>query len=243
MSKRETADLKGTGHSIFVKDLKESGYIPEGVLNWISLMGWSYDDHTEYFTLPELVDKFSLDRLNPSPAAINFTKLDHFNGLHIRNLSVKDLAQRLKPFFSAAGFTVDDEKLEKVAHVIQIRIVTLDEAIPMAGFFFKDEVQPEPVELIGKGLSAAESAQAARRALALLESLPEISVDVAEEPMRNLAEEMGQKVGNLFGILRVAVTGQPVSPPLFESMEIIGRELVLRRVRNAIAILESMDQG
>lgn len=240
MSKRETAELKDSGHSIFIKDLREQGYIPEGVINWISLMGWSYDDHTEFFSIPELIEKFNLDRLNPSPAAINFTKLDHFNGLHIRNLTVTDLAQRLKPFFVAAGFPVDDPKLEEVSRIIQIRIVTLDEAIPMAGFFFEEEVTPKPDELIGKGLSPAESAQATRRALAILEGLPEITVETAEEPMRLLAEEMGLKVGVLFGILRVAVTGQPVSPPLFESMAIIGREKVLERVRKAIEILEAM---
>lgn len=241
MSKRETTMLKESGHSIFIKDLRELGYIPEGVINWISLMGWSYDAHTEFFCLDDLIEKFSLDRLNPSPAAINFTKLDHFNGLHIRNLTVQDLAHRLKPFFISAGYSVDDEKLEQVARIIQIRIVTLDEAIPMAGFFFQEEIHPEPVDLVGKGLSAAESAQAARRAHSLLERLPQITVETAEEPMRSLAEEMNLKVGVLFGILRVAVTGQSVSPPLFESMEIIGREMVLKRVRNAIKILDGMN--
>lgn len=240
MSKRETAALKDGGHSIFVKELRDLGYIPEGVINWISLMGWSYDAHTEIFSLDDLVEKFSLDRLNPSPAAINFTKLDHFNGLHIRNLSVEDLAQRLKPFFIAAGYSVDDHKLEQVTRIIQIRIVTLDEAIPMAGFFFQEDVQPDPIGLIGKGLTSIESAQAARRALALLEKLPQITVETAEEPMRLLAEEMGMKVGVLFGILRVAITGQTVSPPLFESMEIVGRETVLLRVRKAIEVLETM---
>lgn len=111
----------------------------------------------------------------------------------------------------------------------------------MAGFFFQEEIHPEPVDLVGKGLSAAESAQAARRAHSLLERLPQITVETAEEPMRSLAEEMNLKVGVLFGILRVAVTGQSVSPPLFESMEIIGREMVLKRVRNAIKILDGMN--
>ncbi len=87
MSKREAADLIKDGHSIFVKDFDSLGYLPEAVVNWITLMGWSFDDHTEFFSLQDLVEKFSLTRLNPSPAAINFTKLDHFNGLHIRNLT------------------------------------------------------------------------------------------------------------------------------------------------------------
>ena len=82
------AEVMKDGYSIFLGDLEELGYLPEGVVNWIALMGWSYDDHTEFFTMDDLIEKFSLDKLNPSPAAINFTKLDHFNGLHIRALAV-----------------------------------------------------------------------------------------------------------------------------------------------------------
>ena len=103
MSKRESADLVKDGYSIFVKDLKDLGYTPEGVVNWVALMGWSLDDHTEFFTLADLVKSFSLDRLNPSPAAINFTKLDHFNGVHIRALPEAELARRLRPYLEGAG--------------------------------------------------------------------------------------------------------------------------------------------
>src|SRR5690554_5588235 len=106
MSKREAEAAMKDGHSIFVTDLEKLGYVPEAVVNWIALMGWSYDDHTEIFTLPELVEKFSLDKLNPSPAAINFSKLDHFNGVHIRSLEQDDLARRVKPFFVEAGYQV-----------------------------------------------------------------------------------------------------------------------------------------
>ncbi|NLG71626.1 MAG: glutamate--tRNA ligase, partial [Chloroflexi bacterium] len=195
---------------------------------------------TEIFPLPELVEKFSLDKLNPSPAAINFSKLDHFNGVHIRSLEQDDLARRVKPFFVEAGYQVDDEKLRKIIPIIQERIGTLDEAPEIAGFFFQDEVHPEPEELIGKKMTASESAAAARRSLEILESLPEITPETAEEPLRNLVEEMGLKAGQVFGILRVAVTGQKVSPPLFESMEIIGKEKVLERIRRAIDILEGL---
>ena len=86
MSKRESMDLLQEGYSVFINDLEHQGYLPDAVTNLIALMGWSYDDHTEFLTMQDLVEKFSLERLNPSPAAINFSKLDHFNGLHIRNL-------------------------------------------------------------------------------------------------------------------------------------------------------------
>jgi len=240
MSKRESSQLLQDHHSIFIKDLQELGYIPEGVVNWIALMGWSYDDHTEFFKLPDLVEKFSLEKLNPSPAAINFTKLDHFNGLHIRDLPSDVLAERLRPFFEAGGFAPDPEKLRQVAPLVQPRIVTLLDALEMAGFFFRENVHPKPEDLIGKKMTPAESVEAARRSYEILAGLSEINHETEEESLRKLAEELGLSAGQLFGILRVAVTGQPVSPPLFESMAVIGKAKVLERLQQAITVLETM---
>ncbi len=241
MSKRESADLIKDGYSIFVKDLQDLGYLPEGVVNWTALMGWSLDDHTEFFTMDDLVKVFSLDRLNPSPAAINFAKLDHFNGLHIRSLSVADLAVRLKPFFEKAGYQPSDAMMLKIAPLIQERMSTLDEGPELAGFLFHEDVSPAPAELVAKGLTAAESAVAARRSLGVLEAVAEWTPAVMEPPMRALVEELGWSAGQVFGVMRVAITGLRVSPPLFESMEVIGREKCLERLRAAIAVLEKME--
>jgi glutamyl-tRNA synthetase len=240
MSKRDTANTIKDGQSIFLGDMQELGYLPEAVVNWIALIGWSYDDRTEFFTLPDLIEKFSIDKLNPSPAAINFSKLDHFNGLHIRNLEVGDLAERLLPFFEKAGIHPDIEILREIAAILQVRLVTLDEAVEKAGFFFQDKVHPEPEALVAKKLTAAQSAEAAQRAYELLSSLPEFTHEGAEQPIRDLAGGLGIKAGQLFSILRVAVTGQRVSPPLFESMGIIGREKVLERLQNAVEILKNV---
>jgi glutamyl-tRNA synthetase len=241
MSKRESADLLKDGHSIFIKDLEDLGYIPEGVVNWIALMGWSYDDRTEFFTLPELVEKFSLEKLNPSPAAINFTKLDHFNGLHIRALDADDLAQRLRPFFVQAGYTVDDDLLRRIVPLIRERLTVLTDAPEVAGFFFQETVSPDPQDLVAKGLTPGQSAEAARRAYEVLAGLPDLRLETAEPPMRALVDEMGLSAGQVFGILRVAITGQRVSPPLFESIELIPRDTVLERVYKATEVLEKMD--
>ena len=184
---------------------------------------------------------FNIDRLNPSPAAINFSKLDHFNGLHIRSLSTSDLAERIKPFFEKAGYEVDDDKLIMVTPLIQQRIVTLEDAPEMGGFFFEDEVHPIPEQLVGKKMTPAGSAAAARLAYQELSSLQEINHDTAEQPMRALAEQQGLKAGQLFGILRVAVTGRTVSPPLFETMEVIGKKTVLARIQRGIELLESLE--
>ncbi len=240
MSKRETADLMKDGYSIFIKDLQDLGYLPEAVINWIALMGWSYDDHTEFFNLPDLVEKFSLRKLNPSPAAINFTKFDHFNGLHIRALTAEDFAARIKPFFISKGLNPDYGTLLKIAPIIQEHIGTLEEAPDFAGFFFKSVVSPVAADLIAKGLTARESATIIEKSLALLASLPDVRVETAEPPMRGLVDESGLSAGQVFGIMRMAITGQKVSPPLFESMEIIGRDTVLARLQNALRLLESL---
>jgi len=237
MSKRESADLMKDGYSIFIKDLEELGYIPEGVINWLALMGWSYDGQTELFSLPELVGKFSLERLNPSPAAINFTKLDHFNGVHIRGLADEELARRLRPVFTSAGYEVDDALLARMIPLLRERLTVLTDALDMGGFFFKETVQPELADLVAKGLTAEQSAEVARRSLEVLSALPDMKMETVEPPMRALVEAMGLSAGQVFGILRAAVTGQKVSPPLFESMELIGREKVLRRVRQAFDAL------
>ena len=240
MSKRDTANIIKDGKSIFLGDMRSLGYLPEAINNWMALMGWSYDDRTEFFTLDDLIEKFSIKKLNPAPAAINFSKLDHFNGLHIRALSVDDLARRIQPYFRQADIDADLETLQQIAPLLQIRLVTLDEAVEKAGFFFRDEVHPDPQDLIAKKLTAAQSLHAARRSLEVLSALPEINQETAEAPMRALAETLGIKVGQLLSIVRVAVTGQRVSPPLFESMEIIGRAKSLERLHNAIEILTDL---
>jgi glutamyl-tRNA synthetase len=244
MSKRDSADAAKDGHSIFLKDMRELGYLPEGVANWTALMGWSYDERTEFFTLQDLIDKFSLGKLNPAPAAINFSKLDHFNGLHIRALSSDDLAERLEPYFRDAGLDADLPTLRKIAPIIQERMITLNDGPEIAGFFFRESVQPEPEDLIAKGLTVEQSAEVARRAYQILSAVASLEAAVAEPPMRDLVDEMGMKAAQVFGILRIAVTGQRVSPPLFESMEIIGKQVVLERLQTAITILEGqIEQG
>ncbi len=240
MSKREKAELIKDGHSIFIKDLEALGYLPEAVVNWIALMGWSYDDHTEFFKLADLIEKFSLNKLNPAPAAINFTKLDYFNGLHIRSLSIEDLAQRMKPFFIAQGLPADDATLVKIAPLVIERLTTLDDVVEIAGFFFREEVEPAAADLVAKGLTAQQSAEVARRIQSVLQSCASVAQGEVEPPMRALVEELGLSLGQVFGILRVAVTGQKVSPPLFELMEIIGRDKVMRRLEQAIALLEDL---
>jgi len=239
MSKRDTSVALDSGYSIYVSDLRDFGYVPEGVLNWIVLMGWGVSEG-DVMTLDQMVDRFDIANLSPAPAAINFSKLDHFSGTHIRALRTEDLAARIKPYFTSAGLTVDDARLLRIVPLIRERLVTLDDCLPFAAWFFKETVEPEPEELIGKNLTAAQSADVARKAYEILAGLPAITLTTAEPPMRHLISDLGLNANQVFGILRAAVTGQTVSPPLFESMEIVGKEKVLERVSRAIIILEKM---
>ncbi len=239
MSKRHAVDAKGGVASIYPLDMRDEGYLPEAVVNWLALMGWSYDDRAELFGMSELVDKFSLAKLTPSPAAVNFGKLDHFNGLYIRGLAGGELARRVQPFFAQAGLQADAERLERMAPLIRERIRTLEEAVEIAGFFFREAVQPPDDVLRGLDMDPARAGGAARRAAAVIEAAPSIGEGL-EASLRALADELGLSAGQLFGVLRLAVTGQPVSPPLLESMAIIGKPTVLARVSAVAARLEAL---
>lgn len=239
MSKRETAQAMKDGYSIFIKDMQDLGFTPEGVLNWSALMGWGVAED-DVMTVEQMVERFTIDSLTPSPAAINFQKLDHFNATHIRLLTTADLAARLKPYFTREGLNVNDDVLLKIIPLIRERLTTLDDCISFGAFFFKDEVAPAPEDLVAKGLDAQQSAEIARRAYQILGAQPDITHERCEPPFREYVESSGFNAGQVFGILRVAVTGQKVSPPLFESMEVIGREKCLQRIKNAIEILERM---
>jgi glutamyl-tRNA synthetase len=239
MSKRAMVEAKDGAGSIYVLDLKATGYLPEAIVNWIVLMGWSFDDRTEVFSMDELVRGFSLPRLNPSPAAVNFSKLDHFNGVHIRSLAAEDLGRRLAPFFAAAGLSVRDRDLARIVPLLQERIRTLEEAVEIGGFFFRSDVSPEPASLVGKGMTAEASRQAVEQARQAIASMPALEAEATEARLRALAGDLGLEAGQLFGILRAAVTGQTVSPPLTETMAIIGNDAVHARLDRAIQILSA----
>jgi glutamyl-tRNA synthetase len=239
MSKRHAVDPKGGVASIFPLDMRDLGYLPEAVVNWLALMGWSYDDHTELFSMADLIDRFSLAKLTPSPAAVNFGKLDHFNGLYIRGLPEAELARRLQPFLEQAGLAPATGMVERIAPLIRERIRTLEESVEIAGFFFRDDVRPSDEQLPGKDLEPALAAAAARRAIQVIESAAGFD-EALEASLRALADELGLSAGALFGLLRLAVTGQPVSPPLLESMAVIGKRVVVSRIDGVASRLEAL---
>jgi glutamyl-tRNA synthetase len=237
MSKRDVTSEQ----SIFVLGLRDLGYLPEAVNNWIALMGVSFGPDEKLLSMDEMVQGFDLDHLTPAAARVSFDKLDYFNGAYIRKMTPEAIAAYVRPAFTQAGLETDEATLCQIAPLIRERLVTRDDAIDMAGFFFRPEVAPAPAELVAKGLTAAQCHAALARAHAILAGLPEPWTHTAlEDPLRALAEELGHKPGQLFGILRAAVTGQVVSPPLFECMVVIGRAKVLERTSQALGLLQAM---
>lgn len=237
MSKREAAELSNDGYSIFIKNLEDLGYLPEAVINWVALMGWSYDDHTEFFTLNDLVEKFSLNKLNPSPAAINFSKLDYFNKEHIKVLSNEDLAGRIQPFFLKAGYQASITDLVTIAPVIKERITTLDDSVEMCAFLFKDTISHDREALTIKDKSTEDTRHFGEDSLKILEGITAWEPAALEAKFTAYMDKEGLTPRELLSFLREAISGQRVTPPLFESMQVLGKEKTIQRLKEALALI------
>jgi glutamyl-tRNA synthetase len=240
LSKRH-ASFRDGEHEVLVlvREFKDAGYLPDAVVNFLTNIGWAFGDDREVFTREEAIARFDLTSVNPAPGRMPYDKLDWLNGVYIRNLSDEELADLLQPVFREAGLEADAARLRQVAPLVKERMKTLREAVEVAGFIFRGAISYEPSELIQKKMTAEDTLTALRRSLQALESLDDFSPEAQESVFRALAEELGLKAGQLFGVLRVAVTGQRVAPPLFETMAILGHEVCLGRVAEVIKALEA----
>jgi len=239
MSKRKTIGPGGKEYLVLVHDFRAAGYLPEALVNFIARVGWSYDDRTELLTREELVQKFSIEGLNASPARFDYDKLDWMAGVYMREADVDELAERLLPVYREAGLDADLETVKQIVPLLQPRIKKLTDALPLSSFFFEDEIQIDPDLLIANKMDAASSLHALQRAREVLAQVEPFTPEGLEQPLRDLADALDVRVGPLFGILRGAVTGQRVSPPLFESMSILGRERTLQQVDKGIELLHA----
>ncbi len=237
MSKRKTVTPEGRQMFVLVRDFRAAGYLPEALINYLALLGWSYDDRTELYTREELIRYFDLDRVNPSPAAFSYDKLEWMNGVYIRQLPPDDLAERVLPFLRRAGFDADLPTVHRLVPLFQERIKTLADAAGVVDFVFLDEVKPDPVDLVPKKLTPEETAKALSAARDLLAQLPSFDEETIEAALRGLADELGVKTGALFAPIRVAVTGRKAAPPLFSSLAAVGRERALRRLDRTLEML------
>jgi glutamyl-tRNA synthetase len=217
----------------------EQGFLPEAMANYLALLGWSIGEDREFFSLQEMAEAFDISRVNPSPARFDVKKCTAINGDWIRSLQVDDLAGRVLPFLQRAGVLGDEvtveqrELLIEATPLVQERMETLAQAPGMLGFLFAGEgfeMDPDDAQKILTE-QGVEVVQAAREAV---QDLPAFTADAIQQALRGaLVDQMGLKPKLAFGPVRVAITGRRVSPPLFESMELLGREESLRRLEAA----------
>jgi len=213
---------------------QEAGYLPEAMLNYLALCGWSSGDDDEVLSLNELVKRFTLDRVNKTGAIFDHAKLDWFNGIYMRSLTPSDLAKRIRPFLGSLAEGVDETYLTQVAALIQDRLRTLSDAPELSEFFLSDELEYDAALLVRPGTTAETTREALVRAEALASQVTPFEYQVLEAAYRELATELGLKTNQLFMSIRVACTGRTATPPLFETMEVLGRDRVVRRLHAAV---------
>ena len=221
-----------------ILEFRDQGFLPEALLNFLGLLGWSLDDHTEIIDRETFVRHFSLERILKNPAVFNMEKLIWMNGVYIRELPDGELAERIAPFLERAlQRPLDRALLARIAPLIRERIKLLADAVEMADFFFAEgELDYTAETLLGKKFAGdpAVAAKALQAVVERIEGAGPWGHEALEGAIRPLAEELSLKAGDLFGLIRVAVSGKPVSPPLFETMAVLGRDRTLERLRSAL---------
>lgn len=230
-------------------DYRREGFLPEAVFNFLALLGWSFDDKTELFTKEELIAAFTLDRIGVSSGIYDPDKLLWMNGVYIRQLSLEELVRRTLPYMERpedeGGLPDSIQRPLDRAYTTQVlqleheRLKTLGEAAHVVSFFYEQEISYESASLIQKGMNAEGTRTALIQAYDALQLLPEWEATALETLLRGMVGTLGLKAGQLFGTIRTAVSGRTATPPLFQMMEVLGRELSLQRIQQSIDLLKA----
>ena len=209
-----------------IDELRSEGYVAPALMNFLALLGWSYDDKTTLMSRDELIERFSLARVQPSPATFDYDKLDWMNGVYLRAMPAGEYADALAAYLRDEGFTWDEELIRRSAPLVQEKIVRFGEYPAFAGFLFgRVEASDEDRAVMDPEiLAAAEDG---------LRGVEPWTTEAIEQALRAMAERLELKPRQAFQPIRVAVTGSPVSPGLFESLELLGRDESLSRIRDA----------
>ena len=244
--KEQFAGADGKSVPVLAREFIEAGYLPAAVMNFLSNIGWNYGDNEEIFSAAQAIERFDLKDVNPANSAYPIAKLDWLNSQYIQRADVAELCPLLQPILEKAGFEVDEARLQRVVPLLQVRLKSLKDVAPMAGFFFADwpAFKAPPAEiLIQRRMDRKGTADILRGSIPLLRRLDTFDADTQHAAMREFAKATGYKNGQVFGSLRAAVTGQKVSPPTFETMEVLGQEESIRRIELALQSLSDETAG
>ncbi len=222
---------------------RDQGFLPEGLLNYLALLGWAIAEDRDIFSMEEMVAAFEIDRVNPNPARFDLKKAEAINATHLRSLPADEAARRMVPFLHGAGLVSEPLTREEASllaaasPLVQERMGKLTEAVDMLGFLFvaEERFALDPADA-AKLVETEDGQTVVRAAREALGGLGEWTTEAIEAALREaLIEKLGLKPRNAFGAVRVAITGRRISPPLFESMELLGRERSLARLAGAVA--------
>jgi glutamyl-tRNA synthetase len=219
--------------------LREEGYLPQAILNYVVLIGWNPGEGTEQevFTREELVAKFSLERINNASGVFDQNKFQWMNGVYIRNLPVEEFMRETAPFLKSAGFSDDPTVWRSVAPLVQERVKNLKEVPPMVEFLFVATITRNLDELFVKDMDKAKAKAVAELVLEALRPLNEFDHTSIEAALRPIAEKVGMKVGPMLSVVRIGVTGRKITPPLFESLAALGKEKTIARMEELLQLV------
>jgi glutamyl-tRNA synthetase len=224
---------------------REAGYLPEAIINYVSMLGWSYDDQREFFSKEELEKLFTLNKLNKAPAVFDFRKLEWFNGQYIRKKPDIELEELILPYLVADGVVSDpvteNERriIDGMMPLVRERLRLLPEISGLVGFLFKDVRIEDPAHLVPKKLDEGMALATLKKSRDIMEDFADRTDEENEALFREAAEQLSVKLGDMLMPLRVSVTGSASSPPLFGSVRLLGKEKTLQRIESAIKMLES----
>jgi glutamyl-tRNA synthetase len=221
-----------------IGEYKDAGILPDALLNFMVLLGWSLDDKTDVVTAQTVIENFTLDRITKSSAIFDQDKLQWMNGMYIRELTAEQLAGKMVPFLERDlpkdMLPVDQEYLGKIAPLLQERMKSLEESADSTSYFFQANEQFDIDTLVQKGMDRDSTLSALKAAFDDLDSADDYAPDKLEEMLTATGEKLSLSRRQFFGVLRVAATGRAVSPPLFEMMEVMGKDRTVSRVKNAL---------
>ncbi|MDE0229170.1 MAG: glutamate--tRNA ligase family protein, partial [Spirochaetaceae bacterium] len=227
----------------WVGEYRTQGYLPEALVNFLVFLGWAPGDEREIFSLEELVQEFRLERVNRADAVFDPQRLDHFNGVWIRRLDLDDLAERAWTYATAGGLELSADQRGYFRSALELeyeRLSHLNRTAELMDFFFDDDLVPDMRQVRYRRHSAAETARALELVAGLVDATEPFDDPTLEARMRALASDLGWKAGDLFMPTRIAVTGRKATPPLFATMEVLGRQRCRERLQRALAGLAKL---